>query len=121
MSVREEQEEAVCYTPEEMGRIIAQAQGMWRVLFATAAETGARAGELYGLEVADVDFVRNIVHVRRSVWEGQRQSTKSRNANRAIDVQPSLVAMLKIISTDAKKVGIPSKEWKTAPQQQRAS
>jgi integrase len=95
MSVRDEQEEPVCYTPEEMGSIISQAQGMWKVLFATAAETGARAGELYGLEVADIDFVRNIIHVRRSVWEGQRQSTKSRNANRAIDVQPSLVAMLK--------------------------
>jgi integrase len=95
MSVREEQEEAVCYTPEEMGSIIAQAQGTWRVLFATAAETGARAGELYGLEVADIDFARNIIHVRRSVWEGQKQSTKTRNANRAIDVQPGLVTMLK--------------------------
>ena len=95
MSVREEQEESVCYTPDEMGSIISEAQGMWKVLFATAAETGARAGELYGLEVADIDFVRNIIHVRRSVWEGQRQSTKSRNANRAIDVQPSLVTMLK--------------------------
>jgi integrase len=59
-SVKEEQEESVCYTPEEMGSIIAQAQGMWKVLFATAAETGARAGELYGLEVADIDFARNI-------------------------------------------------------------
>ncbi len=95
MSVKEEQEEAVCYTPEEMSSIISQAQGMWRVLFATAAETGARAGELHGLEVADIDFVRNIIHVRRSVWEGQKQSTKSRNANRAIDVQPGLVTMLK--------------------------
>jgi len=95
MSVKEEQEEAVCYTPEEMSSIISQAQGMWKALFATAAETGARAGELHGLEVADIDFVRNIIHVRRSVWEGQKQSTKSRNANRAIDVQPGLITMLK--------------------------
>jgi integrase len=94
-SVKEEQQEAVCYTPEQMGCIISQAQGMWKVLFATAAETGARAGELYGLEVADIDFARSIIHVRRSVWEGQKQSTKSRNANRAIDVQPSLITMLK--------------------------
>jgi integrase len=73
-----------------MSNIVSHAQGMWKVLFATAVETGTRAGE-----VADIDFVRNIIHVRRSVWEGQRQSTKSRNANRAIDVQPSLVTMLK--------------------------
>lgn len=91
----EEQQEAVCYTPEEMAGIIANAQGMWKVLFATAAETGARAGELYGLEGADIDFARSIIHVRRSVWEGQKQSTKTRNANRAIDVQPGLAIMLK--------------------------
>ena len=95
MSATEEQEEAVCYAPEEMGSIIHQSQGMWKVLFATATETGARAGELYGLEVQDVDFTRNLIHIRRSVWEGQRQSTKSRNANRVIDVQPELVAMLR--------------------------
>lgn len=95
MSVGEEQVESVCYSPEEMGKIISEAQGMWKVLFATAAETGARVGELYGLEAADIDFARNIIHVRRSVWEGQKQSTKSRNANRAIDVQPCLVAVLK--------------------------
>jgi integrase len=41
-----------------MGSIIDVAKGMWKVLFATAAETGARAGELYGLEVADIDFAR---------------------------------------------------------------
>jgi integrase len=95
MSAREEEEEAVCYTPEEMGSIISSAQGMWKVLFATASETGARAGELYGLDVADIDFARNIIHVRRSVWEGQKQSPKSRNSKRAIDVQPSLITMLK--------------------------
>jgi integrase len=94
-SVKEEPQEAVCYTPDEMSSIISKAQGMWKVLFATAAETGARAGELYGLEVADIDFARSIIHVRRSVWEGQKQSTKSRNANRAIDVQPCLITMLK--------------------------
>ena len=33
--------------------------------------------------------------MRRAVWEGQRQSAKTRNATRAIDVQPSLIAMLR--------------------------
>jgi hypothetical protein len=45
--------------------------------------------------VADINFARNIIHVRRSVWEGHKQSTKSRKANRATDVQPNLVTMLK--------------------------
>jgi integrase len=55
-SVTEVQQEAVCYKLDQMSSIVSHAQGMWKVLFATAAETGARAGELYGLEVADIDF-----------------------------------------------------------------
>jgi integrase len=90
-----EEVEPVCYAPDQMNRIVAEARRTWKVLFATAAETGARAGELYALEVKDVDFARNLIHIRRAVWEGQKQSTKTRNATRAIDVQPSLVAMLK--------------------------
>src|SRR5260370_35091312 len=93
-----------------MGNISSQAQGKWNALFATAGETGARAGELYGLEVADIDFARSIIHVRRSVWEGQKQSTKSRNANRTIDVQPGLITMLKDYLNGRQEVlGFPSK------------
>ena len=92
--MREEQE-PVCYTPEQMTQIVDAAKGMWKVLFATAAETGVRAGELYALEVRDIDFARNVIHIRRAVWEGQKQSPKTRNAIRAIDVKPSLIAMLR--------------------------
>jgi integrase len=54
-----------------MNQKIAEASGMWKVLYATAVETGARAGELYALEVPDIDFVRNVIHIRRAVWEGR--------------------------------------------------
>jgi hypothetical protein len=57
----------------------------------------------YTREVKDIDFARNLIHIRRALWERQRQSTKTRNATRAIDVQPSLIAMLKSTSTDAQK------------------
>jgi integrase len=91
----EAQVDAVCYTPDQMSKIVADAKGMYRVLFATAAETGMRSGELYALEVPDIDFARCIIHVRRSVWEGVKQSPKSRNAYRAIDVKPSVIELLK--------------------------
>lgn len=54
-----------------------------------------RAGELYGLQVEDVDFSRNVIHVRRSAWEGELQSPKTRNARRAISITKSLADMLK--------------------------
>ena len=91
----EAEKEPPCFTPEQMAQIIAAATGQYRVFFAVASETGMRIGELLGLEVQDVDFTRNVVHVRRTVFNGKRQSPKSRNAYRAIDVQPALITMLK--------------------------
>lgn len=77
-----------------------------------------RAGELYALEVPDIDFPRNVIHVRRAVWEGQRQSTKTRNATRAVDVQPSLIFMIREY-LNGRKDGLvfPSKKRQTTPQQ----
>ena len=90
--------------------IASESQGMWQLLFATASETGARAGELYAFEVPDIDFARCIVHIRRSVWEGQKQSTKTRNSNRAIYVQPELIAILKAyLNGRAQRLVFPAK------------
>jgi integrase len=89
------EEEPRCFTPEEMAAIVAESGGMYKMLFETATETGMRSGELFALMVPDLDFGRNIIHVRRSAWEGSTQSPKSKNAYRAIDVQPSLMWNLK--------------------------
>ena len=86
--------EARCFTPREMQRIVAGAGGMWKVLFATAAETGMRSGELYGLKASDIDFDRRLIHVRCAAWEGQTQSPKSDNAYRSIDISESLASLL---------------------------
>jgi integrase len=67
------------------------------VYFATAADTGLRAGELVGLriETCDVNLGRKLIHVRRSVSEGKEQSPKSRNAYRWLPIDDELAAMLK--------------------------
>lgn len=70
--------------------IIDAAPEPFKTLFAVAAETGMRSGELYGLRVEDVDFKRLLIFVRRSVWDGKEQSTKSENADRVIDIQQQL-------------------------------
>jgi hypothetical protein len=64
--LREDDElEPVCYTPEQMTQTVGESEGMWKLLYATAAETGVSAGELHALEVKDIDFVRNVIHIRR--------------------------------------------------------
>ncbi len=90
-----EENETRCYSPKEIGAILAAATGQDRVLFTLAAETGLRAGELYGLAVEDVDFGRHVIHVRRSMWNGQPQSPKTSNARRTVDIQPYVTTMLR--------------------------
>jgi integrase len=70
------------------------AEGKYKALFATAAGTGMRAGELFGLEVQDVDLNAGIIHVRRSVWEGSKQSPKTKNAYRKVGIDANLVKLL---------------------------
>src|SRR5205823_4904625 len=50
--------------------ILSTAAGRWRPLFATAIFTGMRASELRGLTWEDVDFERNVIHVRQraNLW-----------------------------------------------------
>jgi integrase len=94
-SIMTEQEEARCFTPEEMQLLIENAEGVYKVLFALAAETGMRAGELYGLEITDLDFIRNQIHVRRSMYDGAVQSVKTTNGKRVIDVQAWVINLIK--------------------------
>jgi len=88
--------EAPFFTPATMSSIVAETRNAkFRTFFATAAGTGTRSGELRGLRIADVDLVNAIIHVRRSVWEGDEQSPKSKNVYHKIGIDPSLVQILK--------------------------
>jgi len=90
-----EEEETRCYSSTEITAMLSTATGQYRLLYTLAAETGMRAGELYGLYVEDIDFERHVVHVRRSMWNGQEQSPKTHNSRRSVDIQPYVSEMLK--------------------------
>lgn len=83
------------FTQDEMRRIIAAAKGQYRVLFHLAGFSGLRSGELSGLHVEDIDFVRGVVRVRRSVWRGIEVSTKTKKGYRDVFVDSSTMQMLK--------------------------
>lgn len=86
--------EARCFTTEEVRAIIAEAEGQYRTLFITAAGTGMRVGELFGLKIEDVDIVRNTVVVRRSVFGSREQSPKSQAGYRRIKIDSFVVSIL---------------------------
>jgi integrase len=51
------------FTAEQAGAIIAAAENPWRVIFAIAAMTGLRPGEVLGLSVDDLDFENRLLCV----------------------------------------------------------
>jgi integrase len=83
-----------CFSPDEMRHIVNAATGQWKVLFATLASTGLRCGEAFGLHVEDLDLAAGRIYVRRSVWNGEEVSVKTKQGYRAVNIEPGLVQML---------------------------
>ena len=83
-----------CFSPDEMRQVVNAATGQWKMLFATLAGTGMRCGEAFGLHVDDLDFATGRIFIRRSVWNGEEVSTKTKKGYRVVNIEPVLVAML---------------------------
>ncbi len=83
------------FSGEEVHNIIARSREPYRTIFAIAAMTGLRAGELLGLQVDDLDFEHRLIHVRRSVWCGRVQTVKSKASCAAVAMPDALASMLR--------------------------
>jgi integrase len=97
--------------PDEIRRLVdAATPGLYRTLFATAALTGLRSGELFGLRWSDIEIERENadpkIFVRRSLtWargageEGtvvyKFYSPKTKAGRRDVSVPPELAAVLR--------------------------
>jgi integrase len=66
-----------------------------RALFMTAALTGMRQGEIFGLKWTDIDWVNKQVHVKQTYNHGRFYNPKSKTSRRKIDLALELVAELK--------------------------
>jgi integrase len=84
-----------CYLAEEVNQIVDAAEGQDKALFKLAAETGARAGELYALTVDDLLFGLNVIHINKSMYRQKTGSPKTKNATRWVNVKPYVMEMLK--------------------------
>jgi integrase len=97
----DDEDDAPRLTQEEIERLLVAARGLiWvedpyseipHVLYAVAAFSGLRAGELAGLRWPDVDLERRTIHVRRS-YDGK---TKTRSSRRFVPVVDALLPILK--------------------------
>ncbi len=87
------------FTEEEVKRIINAAAEPERTLYWLAAETGLRAGELFGLRAQDVNLEKTSVTVHQAVWNRQVQTPKTDNANREFALSPDLGERLRVFLT----------------------
>jgi len=95
------QRELPYFTVAQMVAIVNSAKTQLnRALFALAAGTGARAGELFALRVeTDVNLNEQTITIRRSVFEGEENTSKSdtgdEDRTRTVPIDPSVAAELK--------------------------
>jgi len=83
-------------TPAELSLLVANTEDHYRTAFRTAIMTGIRAGELWALQWPDFQPATRQLFVRRTVWNGEFQAPKTKNAKRAIDLTNEMVHELKV-------------------------
>jgi integrase len=49
-----------------------------------------RRGEAFGLHVEDLDLVNGRIYIRRSVWEGEEVTVKTKRGYRVVTIDPIL-------------------------------
>lgn len=98
------QEQARSFTEEQARSIINTAKGQYRVMFAIAAMTGLRAGEILALQPSDFNFDNRLLTVRRSVWRGKLQTPKTINSQAVL---PLPDALAEIVREHVKRLSTP--------------
>jgi integrase len=83
------------FTAKQVQQITEAAPEPYRTMFTILAMTGMRAGEMLGLQWEDFDFAAGCIHIRRSAWYGNIQTTKSKSSAAPVHLPESLAAMLR--------------------------
>jgi integrase len=82
--------------PEEIRRFLDQVQEpKYKTLFTLAIMSGARQGEILGLQWSDIDWFNSQVIIKRTFQHGRFYEPKSSTSRRKIDLGPTVIAQLK--------------------------
>jgi integrase len=80
------------WTPEQLKLIVDSVPQVHRSLFQCAMLTGARLGELLGLQWKHIDFDSQTLQIRQALWEGELVAPKTEGSVRLIYFGPMLLA-----------------------------
>lgn len=73
-------------SPDEVRRLWAAANPRWKTLLLVAALTGARQGEILGLQWSDVDFARGTLTIQRQLQRSKRLKEPKADSRRSLDL-----------------------------------
>jgi integrase len=82
------------FTAEQIRSILAFGSEPWHTIFAIAAMTGLRPGEVLGLSIDDLDFEQRLMFVRRSAWYSHLISPKSARSVATVPMPEPLAEVL---------------------------
>jgi integrase len=94
------------FTIDQLKKILAIAEEPWHTLFCILTMEGLRAGEVLGLQWRDLDLDNQLLHVRRSAWQGKIQTVKSQSSETILPIPTPLTVILKAYR----------EQWKTNPE-----
>ncbi len=102
---KEESDKAL--TVQELARVLScveQEPLKWRVYINLAADSGARRGELCGLQWSDIDWKSGAVTIRRNLQytatAGVYETTPKNGKTRVVDIGPETLALLRQLRTE---------------------
>ena len=94
--IRKELQRRPTLTEAEVMEVLASAKRQrYAMLFALLAGTGLRIGEALAVKSTDLVSDCRVLHVRRSIWNGQEQEPKTPNAVREVDIPEPLARLLR--------------------------
>jgi len=83
------------WQPAQVRLIIDHAPAEDRLLFATAAMTGARLGELLALQRKHINLEEKTLRIEQSLWNGKLVPPKTPGSVRLIALAPTLAALMR--------------------------
>jgi integrase len=84
-----------CYSADDMKRIVSSADEPLGTICFVLCSTGMRIGEVLALRLEDLDFQRQLIHVRSSVYAGTLGTPKSEASLASLPMPPVLASRLK--------------------------
>jgi integrase len=87
--------EAACFTADHLRDILQIAENPWRLMWASAALLGLRAGEILGLKAENIDLQTRTLSVRQSAWRGKIQTTKNEASENTLPIPAVLEGLFR--------------------------